>query len=114
VINEAFTLNEMRLVARAFASMPAHEFIEQNYQVFDSETIEQNKMKPDDELQAASSKLMKKNSSSEERISLMSYFNSLVNIIKKYDDPQASYFAIYSVLNFIYAVSPKKVETNLG
>ena len=31
VINEPFTLNEMRLVARAFASMPASEFIEQNY-----------------------------------------------------------------------------------
>ena len=44
----------------------------------------------------------------------MTYFNSLSNIIKRYEDPQARYFALYSVLNFIYAVSPKKVETYPG
>lgn len=114
VINEPFTLNEMRLVARAFASMPANEFIEQNYQVFDSQTIESNKMRPDEETKEVSSKFMIKTTSSEERISLMAYFNALANIIKKYEDPQARYFALYSVYNFIYAVSPRKVETNLG
>ena len=40
----------------------------------------------------------------------MSYFNSLANIIQKFNDPQASYFALYSVLNFIYAVTLKKSE----
>ena len=44
----------------------------------------------------------------------MSYFNSLAIIIKKYEDPQARYFALYSVLNFVYAVSPTKVQTNVG
>ena len=63
-------------------------------------------MRPDEETKEANVKFQKKNTSSEERISLMSYFNSLANIIKKFEDPQARYFALYSVLNFVYAVSP--------
>ena len=63
-------------------------------------------MRPDEETKEANVKFQKKNTSSEERISLMSYFNALSNIIKKFEDPQARYFALYSVFNFVYAVSP--------
>ena len=54
VYDEAFTIDEMRLVARAFASLPASELIEANFHVFDQATLEETKKQNSEELQAPS------------------------------------------------------------
>ena len=108
--NGELTIDEVRLMARGFCALPTEVIFNENIPIFDKASVCAHEQSLQNEAQQQQKKLpmnrgtsFKTNSIPD--VNLMSILSALANIISHYKDAQASYFALYTVLNLVYSIN---------
>lgn len=105
------SLDEARLIARAFSALPAEILCQVNIHVFDKESAMAHEMRLQEETEAQGRRLpynrgenMKVGSQLD--INLMSIFKALANLVTHNEgDSEVAYFSLYSVFNIVNTVN---------
>ena len=108
--DEKLTLDEVRLIARAFSAMPIEVIQQERISIFDQDSVDAHERNLQEEADKNPSMRLPLNRGDAFKpkapeVNLMSMLNALANIVSRYNDATASYFALYTVFNLIYTIN---------
>ena len=105
------TIDEARLIARAFSTLPIEVIVRENIPIFDRKTVYRHEQRLQEEAdKSADGRKLPFNRGEQFKteildVNLMSLMTSLSNLMSNYRDAQVTYFALYSLFNIVYTVN---------
>ena len=99
------SIDEVRLISRAFASLPPEVLVSENIPIFDHASVMLHERKLDQQLRKANQAVPINRGHGFNKpipeLNFMSWLKALAHIVSEYKDSDASYFALLTAMSFI-------------